>query len=108
MTIGGTLPPGATPADVANYTVTCNPALPITNPVTTLPITVPATNGTNYVCSVDANLTAGGTLASNGTANATPQAVAPGAVTPVPTLGDFGLLMLGGLLAAFGLRRRQR
>ncbi len=106
VTIGGTLPPGTAPADVANYTVTCNPALPITNPVTTLPITVPATNGTNYVCSVDANLTAGGTLASNGTANATPNA--PAAVTPVPTLGEFGLLMLGGLLAAFGLRRRQR
>ena len=106
VTIDGTLPPGTAPADVANYTVTCTPTLPITNPVSTLPITVPATNGTNYVCSVAANLTAGGTLASNGTANATPNA--PAAVTPVPTLGEFGLLMLGGLLAAVGLRRRQR
>lgn len=114
-----TPPPSIKPSDVVSYVFTCNPAMPITNPVpvASLPLTVTGlTNGTTYSCTVVANLIDPNTQTPYTTpvgpaATVTPSAaVVPpvAAPTPVPGLGGAGLALLSGLVAALGLRRKRR
>ena len=102
MTVSFTPSPGAT-----GYSATCTSSdggAPATATGTASPILVSGlTTGKTYSCTVAANY---GQASSDPSPASDPVIVtAPAAI---PTLSQWGLLMLGGLLAAFGMRRRQR
>ena len=102
VTVRFTNSPGAT-----GYTATCTSSdggAPATATGTASPILVSGlTTGKTYSCTVAANY---GQASSDPSPASDPVIVtAPAAI---PTLSQWGLLMLGGLLAAFGMRRRQR
>lgn len=73
------------------------------------PVTVPGlAGGTAYDCTLAATSLAGTGPAAASVA-VTPLAAAPaGAVTPVPTLGTWGLGLLGALLGFFGMARQRK
>ena len=104
-----TVPAGVT---VTNYTATCTPAgggAPVTATGTS-PLTVtPLINGTTYNCSVVANLSDGSTSTA-ASATLTPQApTTPGtSATPVPTLGQWGMLLMGLLTLVTGMATVRR
>ncbi len=98
---------GATPA---SYTVTAQPSgasCTVLHPATSCTVTG-LTNGTAYVFTVTAN-TAGGSASAPPTAGVTPLASAgpgPGSVQSVPTLSQWGLLLLALLMLVAALRQR--
>lgn len=68
------------------------------------PLTVTAlTNGKTYTCTVVATNSAGSSSPSTASSPVIPQPP-----TPIPTLSQWAMILLGGLLAALGVRRRQR
>ncbi len=98
-----TLPPGINPADVTGYTAVCTPTppTPIPNPVT-LPYTMTGlTNGTPYSCTLQIILTGGATTPVGPAVTATPSAAA----VAVPTMGQWGLLLMSLGVAGFAARR---
>ena len=97
-----TLPPGINAADVVDYVAVCTPTppTPIPNPVT-LPYTMTGlTNGTPYSCTLQINLTGGRTTPVGPAVTATPTATA----VAVPTVGEWGLLLMSLGLAGFAAR----
>ena len=120
-TLDAKLPTSIESGDVTSYEFTCSPAMGAGNPLTAakLPLTVNGLNNdTTYTCTVIANLVDPNTnqpyktplgldvkVAPKGPT--TPIAPAgPAAATAVPGLGGLGLVVLSGLLAFFGLRRK--
>jgi hypothetical protein len=102
-TIAFTPPANNGGSPITGYTVTCNPgAITMTGAVS--PITVTGlTNLTLYTCFVFAT-NALGNSANSGNVTVTPTAVPP-ALVPVPTLSEWAMLMLFGLLLVLGARR---
>ncbi len=104
-----TVPTGVT---VTNYTATCTPVgggVPV-SATGASPLTVtPLSNGTTYNCSVVANLSDGSASAA-ASATLTPQAPStPGTnATPVPTLSQWGMLLMGLLTLVTGLATVRR
>lgn len=68
------------------------------------------TNGTAYSFVVSATQAGagGGTSGPSAAVSATPQATGPGSAQPVPTLGEWGLMLLAGLLGLVGLSARRK
>ncbi len=94
-------------AGATSYTATCTSSdggASATAIGTASPITVTGlTNGKTYTCTVT---TSYGQASSDPSPASDPDIVQ--APVAIPTLSQWALLMLGGLLAAFGMRRRQR
>ncbi|MBK6748295.1 MAG: fibronectin type III domain-containing protein [Ottowia sp.] len=99
-TVAFTPPANDGGAAITSYAVTCEPG-GITASGSASPITVTGlSSGQAYTCSVTATNSAG-----TGPASAA-VSVTPLLPAPVPTLSQWGLLLLGGLLGATALRRR--
>ena len=105
ITINPQLPAGLTPAMVTNYSVTCTapaPAAPATIPdPTALPYTASGlTPGATYTCTLVAHLADG-----RDTAPQSATAVPTAAPVAVPTMGEWGLLLMSLGVAGFAARR---
>ena len=104
------LPAGVT---VTNYTLTCTPAngSPAVTVTGGSSIDLSSlTNGVLYTCTTIANLSDGKPSATSAPASFTPSStpVVPTTATPVPTLGQWALALLSGLLAVFGITGSRR
>ena len=121
VTLDAPLPPSVPDASaVTGYEFSCTPALGAGNPlvVTAVPTAaMPAVNGTTYTCTVtvsvkdpnggpDLKLLVSDPVSVTPTATPVVPPVTTGA-TPVPGLGGAGLVLLSGLVAALGLRRKR-
>lgn|GEM_PF-4370965 len=99
-------PPGNLPAGVTvtDYTATCSPGNITASGAAPLEIKG-LTNGTTYTCTVVANLSNGAQSPVSQSATLSPKAAAAVNATPVPTLSQWGVLLLGALTALFGALR---
>ena len=96
---------------ITGYQASCTPqggGTALTANGTASPIVVAGlTNGTTYDCTVAA-VNAVGTGAASAPVAVTPQAAPVAAVTAVPTLSQWGLMLLGLAAAGLGARRLRR
>ena len=110
-TVAFTPPPPDAANPVTGYQASCTPqggGTAVTANGTTSPIVVAGlTNGTTYDCTVAA-VNAVGTGAASAPVAVTPQAAPVAAVTAVPTLSQWGLMLLGLAAAGLGARRLRR
>jgi hypothetical protein len=107
VTVSWQAPAGGTPP--ASYTVTAQPggaSCTVQAPATSCTVTGLA-NGTTYTFTVTAN-TAGGSASAPPLGGVAPAAGGgPGGVQSVPTLSDWGLLLLAALLLLAGVRMQR-
>lgn len=110
-TVAFTPPPPDAANPVTGYQATCTPqggGTAVTATGAASPIVVAGlTNGTTYDCTVAA-VNAVGTGAASAPVAVTPQAAPVAAVTAVPTLWQWGLMLLGLAAAGLGARRLRR
>jgi len=99
-------------AAITSYTATCTPqsgGAPVSASGAGSPIVVQGLmNGISYVCSVTATNSAGSGPASSSSNLVTPPGAAPPSVITIPTLSDFGMVLLVAFTAiagALALRR---
>ena len=110
-TVAFTPPPPDAANPVTGYQASCTPqggGTAVTATGAASPIVVAGlTNGTTYDCTVAA-VNAVGTGAASAPVAVTPQAAPVAAVTAVPTLSQWGLMLLGLAAAGLGARRLPR
>ena len=110
-TVAFTPPPPDAADPVTGYQASCTPlggGTAVSANGAASPIVVAGlTNGTTYDCTVAA-VNAVGTGAASAPVAVTPQAAPVAAVTAVPTLSQWGLMLLGLAAAGLGARRLRR
>lgn len=109
VTLAWDVPAAGSPTPTS-YTVSAQPGgrtCTATYPARTCIVTG-LTNGTAYSFVVSATQAGagGGTSAPSAPVSATPQAAGPGGSQPVPTLSEWSLMLLAGLLGLAGLNAR--